>query len=139
MCGTPARDAIGLVFPFGRWGEIFILSDEQPNFDARNYFTELFGTEGGTKETILYCDPKLFQIIEGYLSGYGVFTLPNTAIPPYMSRGTISKNVLADARFYRLNRLVDKLNLPQSRSCQHLWTRSMHFGSTTKTPMLDGE
>ena len=85
-------------------GERFILSDEQPNvFDARNYFTELIGTEGGTRETILYRDPKLFQIMEGYLSGYGVFPPPNTAIPPHMSRGTISKSLLADARFYRLN------------------------------------
>jgi len=100
-------------------GERFILSDEQLNFDAPNYFTELFGTQGGTRETFLYRDPKLFQIIEGYLSGYEIFPLPDSAIPSYMSRETISKNLLVDARFYRLSRLVDKLdpaNLPQSLS-----------------------
>ena len=96
-------------------GERFILSDEQLNFDAPNYFTELFGTEGTARETFLYRDPKLFQIIESYLSGYDIFPLPDTAIP-YMSRETISKNLLADARFYGLDRLVDELNPPQPSS-----------------------
>ena len=100
-------------------GERFILFDEQLNFDAPNYFTELFGTQGSTRETFLCRDPKLFQIIEGYLSGYEIFPLPDSAIPSYMSRETISKNLLVDARFYRLSRLVDKLdsaNSPQPLS-----------------------
>jgi hypothetical protein len=95
--------------------ERFILSDEQLNFDAPNYFTELFGTEGGKSETLLYRDPKLFPIIEAYLSGYDIFPLPDSAIP-YMSKETISKNLLADARFYGLSRLVDKLEPPNSLS-----------------------
>ena len=94
--------------------ERFILSDEQLNFDAPNYFTERFGIEGATREMLVYRDPKLFQIIEGYLSGYDIFPLPDSAIPSYMSRETFSKNLLVDARFYQLSQLVDKLDTSQS-------------------------
>jgi len=101
-------------------GEDFILSDEQLNFDAPNYFTEYFGT---TEATVVWLsrnrNPRLFQIIEDYLSGYDILPLPDSAGPSHMSRENISKNLLADARFYGLSRLVDKLdsaNSPQPLS-----------------------
>jgi hypothetical protein len=98
-------------------GERFILSRDQLYFDAPNYFTTLF--EGpylesatGTRQVVLHRDPNLFRIIESYLSGYDIFPLRQDGIPPYMSHDALLKNLLADARFYALDGLIQSLQSP---------------------------
>jgi hypothetical protein len=92
-------------------GERFRLSSDQLHFDAPNYFTALF--EGpfqeaveGKCEVVLYRDPHLFRIIETYLSGYRIFPLPDDAWPKHMSKQAARENLMDDAKFYGLDRLV---------------------------------
>jgi hypothetical protein len=95
-------------------GERFLLSSDQLHFDAPNYFTVLF--EGplqeaneGKREVVLYRDPHLFRIIETYLSGYQIFPLPDDGWPKYMSKEAARKNLMDDAKFYGLDKLVHLL------------------------------
>ena len=98
-------------------GERFILSRDQLYFDAPNYFITLF--EGpfnesatGTRQVVLHRDPNLFRIIQSYLSGYDILPLHPDGIPPYMSKDALPKNLLADARFYALDGLIQLLQSP---------------------------
>jgi hypothetical protein len=95
-------------------GERFLLSSDQLHFDAPNYFTILFegpfqeATEG-KREVVLYRDPHLFRIIESYLSGYHILPLPDDSWPRYMSKEAARKNLMDDAKFYGLDKLVHLL------------------------------
>jgi hypothetical protein len=92
--------------------ERFVLSHDQLYFDAPNYFTLLFCDSGfseatnDTKEAVLHRDPHLFQVIQTYLSGYVIMPLPESWFPQYMSKEAALLNLLADAKFYGLERLV---------------------------------
>jgi hypothetical protein len=95
-------------------GERFVLARDQIFFDSPNYFTMLFtGTfqeaVDGHWEAILHRDPLLFKIIQTYLCGYSILPLPDNWMPAYMSQEAALKNLLEDARFYGLERLVDQL------------------------------
>ena len=95
-------------------GERFVLSRDQIFFDSPNYFTTLFtGTfqkaVNRHQEVILHRDPLLFKIIQTYLSGYSILPLPDDWMPAYMSKEAALKNLLEDARFYGLEKLVELL------------------------------
>ena len=95
-------------------GERFVLSRDQIFFDSPNYFTMLFtGTfqeaATGQREVILHRDPLLFKIIQTYLSGYRILPLPDNWMPEYMSQEAALDNLLEDARFYGLEKLVELL------------------------------
>ena len=95
-------------------GERFVLSRDQIFFDSPNYFTVLFtGTfqeaVNGQREVILHRDPLLFKVIQTYLSGYTILPLPDNWAPGYMSQEAALKNLLEDARFYGLEKLVELL------------------------------
>jgi hypothetical protein len=94
--------------------ERFVLSRDQIFFDSPNYFTTLFtGTfkeaVNGHKEAIFHRDPLLFKIIQTYLSGYSILPLPDNWMPAYMSQEAALNNLLEDARFYGLEKLIDQL------------------------------
>jgi len=96
-------------------GEHFILSRDQIYFDSPNYFTMLFtGTfqeaVNGQREVKLHRDPYLFKIIQTYLSGYSILPLSDNWMPVYMSQEAALQNLLEDARFYGLEKLVDLLS-----------------------------
>ena len=95
-------------------GERFVLSRDQIFFDSPNYFTMLFtGTfqeaANGHREATLHRDPLLFKMIQTYLSGYHILPLPDNWMPAYMSKTAALTNLLEDARFYGLEKLVDLL------------------------------
>lgn len=96
--------------------ESFTLTRDQLFFDAPNYFTILFLTgpflesTSNKRQVVLHRDPELFRIIEAYLSGYEIFPLPDM-VSGWMSRGAVGKNLLADARFYGLDGLVEMLEV----------------------------
>jgi hypothetical protein len=56
-----------------------------------------------------YRDPHLFRVIETYLSGYQIFPLPDDGWPNYMSKEAARKNLMDDAKFYGLDKLVHLL------------------------------
>jgi hypothetical protein len=111
-------------------GERFVLSRDQLYFDAPNYFTSLFCDSGfsetanGTEEVILHRDPHLFQIIQTHLSGYTIMPLPENWFPRYMSKDAALLNLLADARFYGLDKLVKTLEARTDGCIVPLETRS---------------
>ncbi|KAG8741378.1 hypothetical protein FRC10_002943 [Ceratobasidium sp. 414] len=94
-------------------GEIFTLTRDQVEFDSPNYFTSCFlgeSAESQTRTLTLSRDPNLFMIVLDYLSGYEVLPLHDSALPKRMGPDVARRNLLADARFYRLDRLADQIN-----------------------------
>ncbi|KAG8783844.1 hypothetical protein FRC12_019291 [Ceratobasidium sp. 428] len=94
-------------------GETFLLTRDQIEFDSPNYFTSCFlgeFSEAKTRTLTLSRDPELFKIILDYLSGYDVLPLHESAIPERMGLDVALRNVFADAQFYQLDGLVDRIN-----------------------------
>jgi hypothetical protein len=92
--------------------ETFYLTRDQVEFDSPNYFTYCFlgdFTESQIRTLQLSRDPELFQIIIDYLSGYKILPLQEGGIPKRMSLDTALQNLLIDAEFYLLDRLVQQL------------------------------
>ncbi|KAG9085757.1 hypothetical protein FRC06_003460, partial [Ceratobasidium sp. 370] len=93
-------------------GETFTLTRDQVEFDSPNYFTSCFlgeFTESRTRTLTLSRDPELFRIILDYLSGYDVLPLHTSVIPSRMSLDLALRNLLVDARFYLLDRLIRRI------------------------------
>lgn len=92
----------------------FSLFDDQVCRDAPNYFTKYFEgcfkeSQDGVRLLRLHRDPYLFTFIYTYLCGYDPLPLPDTNIPPHLSKESQLKNLLADARFYGLDSLAEEL------------------------------
>ncbi|KAG8713165.1 hypothetical protein FRC11_013066 [Ceratobasidium sp. 423] len=94
-------------------GVDFFLSRPQIDFDGPNYFTDYFfgdwidAPPGERRIELPWRDPGLFPIIISYLSGYPVIPLDERVAPEHVSLTRTLLNLRADARFYRLNGLVD--------------------------------
>ncbi|KAG9124430.1 hypothetical protein FRC07_011672 [Ceratobasidium sp. 392] len=94
-------------------GETFLLTRDQIEFDSPNYFTSCFlgeFTEAQTHTLTLSRDPQLFKIIIDYLSGYDVLPLHESAIPQRMNSDAALRNLLADAQFYQLDGLINRIS-----------------------------
>ncbi|KAG8741366.1 hypothetical protein FRC10_002931 [Ceratobasidium sp. 414] len=93
-------------------GETFTLTRDQVEFDSPNYFTSCFlgeFTESRTRTLTISRDPELFRIVIDYLSGYDVLPLHTSVIPSRMSPDLALRNLLVDARFYLLDRLIRRI------------------------------
>lgn len=89
--------------------EKFILVADHFNSDAPNYFTSYFFgdfAEGGCQEMILHRNPILFRAVREHLMGYEIGLLTGDWYPSHWSRDTALKNLLVDADFYGLERLI---------------------------------
>ncbi|KAG8715167.1 hypothetical protein FRC08_010915 [Ceratobasidium sp. 394] len=93
-------------------GETFTLTRDQVEFDSPNYFTSCFlgeFTESRTRTLTISHDPELFKIILDYLSGYEVLPIYTSVIPSRMNLDLTLRNLLVDARFYLLDRLIRRI------------------------------
>ncbi|RDX48993.1 hypothetical protein OH76DRAFT_618938 [Lentinus brumalis] len=99
-------------------GEEFQLTHGQISFDSPNHFLDCF-TSGflESRERILRLDrnPSLFALIVDYLSGYPILPLTPDSIPGGMGVTTARRYLLADAQYYRLQRLCNQLTMPSLR------------------------
>ncbi|ORY75384.1 hypothetical protein BCR35DRAFT_333176 [Leucosporidium creatinivorum] len=93
-------------------GTVFTLSGAVLQSHLPNYFTrallappssQLVTPRSSAME--LDRDPKLFEVVVNYLSGYEVFPLSQTAF--LTDRATATRNLLLDARFYKLKGLEE--------------------------------
>ncbi|KZV84409.1 hypothetical protein EXIGLDRAFT_753864 [Exidia glandulosa HHB12029] len=95
-----------------RRGELFTLYRDQIEFDAPNYFSDLFlgdFSESQTRTAELSRSPDLFRVIISYLSGYSVLPLSPKVLPREMTAVTARENLLLDAEYYGLQGLVKLL------------------------------
>lgn len=120
--------------------ETFILTCDQLRFDYPNYFTVYFGIEPThsrnvttgippAQSSLRHRDPLLFRVIESYLSGYDILPLPEHGWPQHMSKQAALKNLLADAKYYRLNGLVQLLQ----SSSEQITTTTITDGPASPT------
>ncbi|KZV82401.1 hypothetical protein EXIGLDRAFT_729788, partial [Exidia glandulosa HHB12029] len=94
-------------------GESFTLYRDQIEFDAPNYFSDLFlgdFSESQTRTVELSRSPELFRAIVDYMSGYSILPLTAAVVPSTMTPDIAHKNLLHDAGFYGLQGLVKLLS-----------------------------
>ncbi|TFK85595.1 hypothetical protein K466DRAFT_566526 [Polyporus arcularius HHB13444] len=100
-------------------GEEFQLTHAQISFDSPNHFLDCF-TSGflESRERVLRLDrnPSLFALIVDYLSGYPILPLTPDSIPGGMGVTTARRYLLADAQYYRLQRLCSQMTMPSLRT-----------------------
>ncbi|KZV82399.1 hypothetical protein EXIGLDRAFT_843783 [Exidia glandulosa HHB12029] len=90
-------------------GEAFTLYRDQIEFDAPNYFSNLFlgdFSESQTRTVELSRSPELFRAIVDYMSGYTILPLTPAVVPATMASDSALENLLRDAEFYGLRGLV---------------------------------
>ncbi|KZV82396.1 hypothetical protein EXIGLDRAFT_778641 [Exidia glandulosa HHB12029] len=130
-------------------GRTFTLYREQIEYDAPNYFTELFlgeFSEAKTRHVELSRNDDLFSIIVDYMSGYTVTPLSEAVVPPTMTLETAHTNLLRDAEFYGLQGLVELLQsgaardrLPVSACVAFGIDRDpIRFADILRGPLMDG-
>jgi hypothetical protein len=95
-------------------GERFELTKDQIQSDSGNYFaTFFFGdfaeADNGCTELIISKEPKLFKLIQAHLRGYTILPLSASSIPDYMTPETTAINLLAEAQYYGLQMLFEKI------------------------------
>ena len=95
-------------------GERFNLTRDQLESDPGNYFVTYFlgdfaESANGVNELVTEKEPLLFKLIQAHLRGYEILPLASTSIPTYMTMGTALNNLLEEAQFYGLERLVEKI------------------------------
>lgn len=89
--------------------EKFIFVADHFHSDAPNYFTSYFFgefAEQGLQEMDLYRNADLFRAIRHHLMGYDIGLLADEWYPKEWTRQTALKNLLVDAQFYGLERLI---------------------------------
>jgi hypothetical protein len=90
-------------------GQGFSFTKDQLESEPDNYFANyLLETSSDGSQLEIEKDPAVFKLIQLHLRGYEVFPFPDTIIPPYMTRESFVKNILADARFFKLPKLERK-------------------------------
>ncbi|KAF8593873.1 hypothetical protein BDV93DRAFT_612072 [Ceratobasidium sp. AG-I] len=92
-------------------GTKFILTQDQYKIDSPNYFTDHVAAHTsrfrGTQIKISR-NAELFKLIMDYMNGYTV--LPkDSPLPHGMTRKSALKNLIAEAKFYRLDSLEQKI------------------------------
>jgi hypothetical protein len=95
-------------------GERFELTKDQIESDPGNYFaTFFFGdfaeANNGCSELVISKEPKLFKLMQAHLRGYIILPLSPSSIPDYMTPETAVINLLAEAQYYGLQLLVEKI------------------------------
>jgi hypothetical protein len=95
-------------------GEKFILTREQIESDPGNYFASYFlgdfsKAAAGTRELIVQKEPQIFKLIQAHLRGYDILPLSDKVVPYYMTKETMTSNLLKEAEFYGLNLLCQKV------------------------------
>lgn len=95
-------------------GERFILTRDQLESDPGNYFVTYFlgdfaESANGVNELVTEKEPLLFKLIQAHLRGYEILPLTSSSIPTYMTMDTALNNLLEEAQFYGLERLVEKI------------------------------
>ncbi|KAG9088171.1 hypothetical protein FRC06_002193 [Ceratobasidium sp. 370] len=89
-------------------GTKFVLTQDQFKVDGPNYFTDAVAAHAGRffgPQAKVSRNPELFKLVVDFLNGYAV--LPKDApLPKGMPcRKVALKNLIAEAKFYRLNSL----------------------------------
>lgn len=126
-------------------GERFILTCDQLRFDYPNYFTSYFGIQPAHSRNVTtgippaqsdlrHRDPLLFRVIESYLSGYDILPLPEHGWPLHMSKQAALKNLLADAKYYRLHGLVQLLQSSSEQTATTTVTDGPASPAASNTP-----
>ncbi|TPX37281.1 hypothetical protein SeMB42_g00913 [Synchytrium endobioticum] len=98
----------------GSAGRTFELSRETLSNDSPNHFTAAFlggFSESTTTDLHIDRDPNLFEFIVRYLQGYTIMPITESPLPN-MSLEVFKANLLADAQFYGLSGLMDRLDPP---------------------------
>ena len=93
-------------------GQRFVLTRDQIEADSPNFFINRFlgeYSESQSREIKLGRNPALFAFIIEHLSGYDILPLPDSAILPGATMELMMKNLMADAMFYSLDALRDKI------------------------------
>jgi hypothetical protein len=104
-------------------GEIFNFTRDQLESDPGNYFaTYFFGgfeeAAQGAQELRLEKEPRLFQLIQAHLRGYDILPIPETMVPPYMTKETMINNLFNEAQMYGLDLLAEKIGKYQEEQKQ---------------------
>jgi hypothetical protein len=89
-------------------GTKFVLSQDQLKVDGPNYFSDAIAAHDSrfrSPQVKVSRNPELFKLVVDFLNGYAV--LPKDApLPKGMpNRKAALKNLIAEAKFYRLNSL----------------------------------
>jgi hypothetical protein len=95
-------------------GERFELTKDQLQSDPGNYFATFFlgdfsEAQNGCTELVISKEPRIFELIHAHLRGYTVLPLSPSSVPPYMTPETALINLMADAQYYGLQMLVEKI------------------------------
>ncbi|KAK4705250.1 hypothetical protein P7C70_g957, partial [Phenoliferia sp. Uapishka_3] len=101
-------------------GTSFVLSQDQYQFDAPNFFTAAFDgefAEATTRTLSSDHSPILFRFIADFLSGYQILPLPPI---PSMTPATALRNLLLDARYFGLSKLERLLDASKVNALQAL-------------------
>ncbi|KIM23615.1 hypothetical protein M408DRAFT_77306 [Serendipita vermifera MAFF 305830] len=102
-------------------GERLLFTKDQLQSDPGNYFATYFfgefaeGTQGA-KELAVEKDVQLFKLIQAHLRGYKILPLADTAVPWYMTKEGALDNLLSEAQYYCLQKLVDKIRAEMSEA-----------------------
>jgi len=126
-------------------GETFILTGNQLRFDYPNYFASYFRIQPAPSRNVASRsaeqeislrdrDPLLFRMIESYLSGYDILPLSDHGWPQYMSKEAALKNLLADAKYYGLNGLVQLLQSSSGQTATTIVTDGPASPAASNTP-----
>ncbi|CAG8669000.1 726_t:CDS:1 [Acaulospora colombiana] len=94
-------------------GECFKLTKDQLESDPGNYLATYFlgdfaEATDGVQELHISKEPKLFTLIQAHLRGYTIFPIPDSIVPPYMTKETTIENLILEAEFYGLEILEEK-------------------------------
>ncbi|PVF94079.1 hypothetical protein CPB86DRAFT_741155 [Serendipita vermifera] len=95
-------------------GERFELTKDQLESDPGNYFATFFlgdfaEASNGCTELIVAKEPKFIRLIHAHLRGYTILPLSPSSIPEYMTPETALLNLMADAQYYGLQMLIEKI------------------------------
>lgn len=118
--------------------EVFIPSKGRPHFDAPVILQSALEQNDGRTRCFSIATYRCSRSLR-ILSQVSLSDLPYY---PTCREDLLPKSSLANARFHRLGRLMDKLSSPRPcllRSSRHLRNQPTLTGSATQTPVLVGK